>query len=38
MYEEALNSKLDDCSDAVEERLVLCNIVSGLEVKLEGVP
>ena len=37
MYEEVLSPKLGNRLNAVEERLVLYNIVSGLEVKLEGI-
>ena len=37
-YKEALSAKLDGYPNAMAERLVLYNIVSGPEVKLKGVP
>lgn len=36
--EKAPSAKLDGHSDIMEECLVLCNVVSGLKIKLKGVP
>ena len=37
-HKEARSTELDGCLDAVEEHLVLYNIVSDPKVELKGVP
>jgi hypothetical protein len=38
LYEEAPSAALDGHPNAMEERIVLCNVVSGPKMKLKGVP
>lgn len=38
MHEEAPHDNLGVYSNTMDERLILCDIISGLEKKLKGIP